>query len=182
MHALLFGAAPAVHDYHQGAGSFAATLEELRAGTERWVTTPVTRSNFRNLGDLPPLLASLGVAAWRLAVVAPTRTPDPVAPRLAMVAPHVVRALARAEAAGLRAGITGLPLCLLGPYADRALDDPGAAGEPCSACPAREGCGGVSDGYRALFGHGELRPRPALARRPAPAPFPPLTWRPPDLG
>ncbi len=194
MHALLFGATESIHDYHLGSGSFQATVKELRAAAEGLVTTPVTRSNFRNLGELPALLTRLGVSAWRLTVVSPMRTPDPVAPRLAMVAPHALRAVVRAEALGLWAAIAGLPLCLMGPYADRSLGTPDApetvtesnaeadvVPKPCRVCEARATCGGISANYLALFGDGELRARPAVTRRPPPAPFPPLTWKASDL-
>ncbi len=178
--ALLFGATEALHDYHAGPGSFRATIAALRSHGAR-VSTPVTRSNFRHLGELPPLMSGLKVSFWRLAVVAPSRDPDPVAPRLAMAAPHILRALARAEAAGLQARVAGLPLCLMGPYADRSLPPATAAGERCRGCPAAADCSGVAPSYLDRFGDAELRRRPAVRLRQAPPELSPLIWSASDL-
>jgi hypothetical protein len=183
----LYAVDAAAHDYHAGVeGSARATVAMLRAaraaGLRALVTTPVTRANVRVLAGVPGLLADVAAAGWRVLVPAaagadgpgpgasgsahegrePAR-PGPAVgppPRLAIVAPYALQAIAAAERAGIPAGIEGLPLCLLGPLRDRGLPLPARTyGSACGACPARAGCPGVDAGYLEHFGGAELSPR-----------------------
>ncbi|MCB9572037.1 MAG: hypothetical protein H6709_08090 [Kofleriaceae bacterium] len=68
MHAALHGPDAACHDFIAGApGAFAAVVAQVAAaraaGELIAVTTHVTRSGYRVLGDMPALLAWLGAAA-----------------------------------------------------------------------------------------------------------------------
>lgn len=176
LHAAVYGAEGAVHDYHAGEGSLDAVgrcLARARSlGVTAVVTTPLTRSNARSLGALPPWLAARGVAAWAVAV---PRTPgargvafDRVYPRLAMALPYALHAVEGARKAALPAWVRGAPWCLLGPYASRALpEEPRAYGPMCAACPARGRCPGVDAAYLERFRGDELSPA-RLAPRPAP--------------
>jgi MoaA/NifB/PqqE/SkfB family radical SAM enzyme len=183
VHVSLHGATEALHDYHTGTdGSFTQSLggiAQARAqGVPVVVLTVVTRSNHRNLAELPRLLRARGVAAWTLALPhAAGRAAeafDRVLPRLALSLPAVLHAVESARTLGLPAWLQGAPLCLTGPYAHRALPDaPRAYGEPCQRCEARPVCPGVDAAYLARFQGDELTPRacptlaadhPALAR------------------
>ncbi len=166
VHLSLHGASPAVHDYHTGvAGSFvesAAGMAAARAaGLTVAVSTVLTRSNFRSLAELPGWLSARGAAAWAAAVPRAAGGAlegfDRVVPRLAMALPFALHALAAAKGASLTAWVRGAPLCLLGPYAARALDDdPRAYGPVCEACPARARCPGVDARYLKRFAGDEL--------------------------
>lgn len=173
----LHGASAPVHDYHTGRpGSFEETLRRIdsvrEVGQPVVVRTVLSRSTFRVLSDMPPLLRSRSVAAW---VVVVPRAGDGLGferlvPRLAMALPFALHALARAERMSLPAWIEGAPLCLLGPYARRALPTEARAyGEPCDRCSVRARCPGVDPAYLSRFGDSELRP---LSDAPAPTPPP----------
>jgi molybdenum cofactor biosynthesis enzyme MoaA len=156
------------HDYHTGrAGSFAACLELIaraqRADITVVVVTVVTRSNFRELAKLPPVLKRRGVAAWLLEVARPHgRAADNfarVVPRVGMAIPYALHALEQARRNALSAWIRGAPLCALGPFAVSSLPTQGREyPPPCRACPSRPHCPGVDSAYVEVFGHGELRP------------------------
>jgi hypothetical protein len=170
-----------VHDWHAGrAGAFdaamAAAAAARAAGLRLVVLTVLTRSNFRVLAPLPRVLWARGASAWCVQVPrwrgkAATRA-DSVVPRLSLALPFALHALDAAAALGLPAFVRGAPLCLLGPFAARAMvpaeDDARAYGAPCAACPAREGeaCSGVDAEYLARFGDRELSPCEPLARSP----------------
>src|SRR5262249_11560430 len=128
----LHGAAAAVHDYHTGVdGSFDALLDGVdaarAAGLTVAATTVLTRSNFRVLAALPPLLDAHGVAAWLVTVPhtagAAATAFNRVAPRLALALPFALHAVDAAARRGLAAFVAGAPLCALGPFAARALAD-----------------------------------------------------------
>lgn len=177
LHLSIHGAVARVHDYQTGVpGSFASALATLaaarRLGLPAAVTTVVTRSSFRVLGDLPRLLRSRGAAAWQLAFPADAgraaESFDRVLPRLALAVPFVLHALEAALRLGLPAFVSGAPLCLLGPFASRALAAPAASfGPACEACAARPRCPGVPARYLARFDGDELRPRGAEGPRAA---------------
>lgn len=165
------------HDYHTGrVGSFAACIELIaraqRADITVVVATVVTRSNFRELAKLPPVLKRRGVAAWLLEVMRPHgRAADNfarVVPRIGMAMPWALHALEQARRNALSAWIRGAPLCALGPFAVSSLaprdrEDPSQPvpadwPPPCRACPSQPLCPGVDSVYVEVFGHSELRP------------------------
>jgi pyruvate-formate lyase-activating enzyme len=164
------------HDYHTGrAGSFAACIDLIaraqRADITVVVATVVTRSNFRDLAKLPPVLKRRGVAGWLLEIVRPHgRAADNfarVVPRVGMAMPWALHALEQARRHALSAWIRGAPLCALGPFAVASLATPELEGSsrpsptswpPCQACPSRSQCPGLDPSYVEVFGHGELRP------------------------
>jgi hypothetical protein len=167
-HLSIHGASPEVHDYHTGVpGSFGRAILALEAavdaGLTTAVTTVVTRSNFRVLSALVPLLARMKTTAWALtfpevagrAIAAMDR----VIPRLGLAVPHALYALETASRAGLPAFLSGVPACLLGPFASRSLPHrPRAFGDACESCEARVGCAGVDPLYLARFQADELSP------------------------
>lgn len=167
----LHGGAAAVHDHHAGrAGDFTAALAALAdaraAGQPTHVVTAITRSNYRVLSSLPPVLHASGVARWTLAVVPLAAEPrfaeERFVPRLAMALPFALHALDRAVRLGVDARIASAPRCLLGPLATRADDAPARAfGPPCEGCGQRARCPGVDAAYLARFGAGELTRQPA---------------------
>lgn len=171
----------AAHDYHAGvAGSFAESTAGLvaarTAGLAVAVTTVLTRSNARSLGELAPWLASRAVAAWCVAVPrvggALRGGFDALFPRLGIALPHALHALAAAQKDGVAVFLRGAPGCLLGPFAGRVIpDEPGAFdGARCGACAARDRCAGVDPVYLARFAGDEL----SASRAPKPvAPFSP---------
>lgn len=174
-HFSIHGADPAVHDYHTGVeGSLVESLAGMSAARAHGlivaVTTVLTRSNFRNLVPIARLLGARGASAWLLAVpnVAGRAALafDRVVPRLGLAVPFALHALETASALGLPAFIHGAPLCVLGPFAARALADPEVSAHafaaPCDSCAARPTCGGVEAEYLARFGDGELSPRESV--------------------
>lgn len=189
VHVWLHAAGAAGHDFHAGAGSFAAVVDVLaRARAQRRVvavSSLLTRSNARVLGALPGFLAEQGAAAWRVVVprtvgafvrapggvqVAGVGLLDGLVPRLSVALPHALRALAQARGLGLAVGIAGAPLCLLGPFAGISMAGEGAFAAGCGACPARARCPGVDPRYLARFAGDELSPRglrPAEGEAPA---------------
>jgi organic radical activating enzyme len=179
LHLSIHAASPEAHDYHTGrSGSFAACFEVLaraqRAAVTVVASTVITRSNFRELAKLPPVLKRRGIAAWLLEPVRPYgRAADGfarVVPRFGMALPWALHALEQARRHDLSAWIRGAPLCALGPFAASALPDERSGSRPgewfpapCVECPARERCGGVDPAYVEVFGSAELSPRPARA-------------------
>lgn len=167
LHLPLYGASRAVHDYHDGAGRFdaiSAAISAARAlGVTVVVTTPLTRSNARVLGEVPVWLTTRAVAAWAVAVPRAegerTAAFDRVYPRLALALPYALHAIERARRAALPAWISHAPWCLLGPYATRSLPvEPMRYGPMCDGCPTRARCPGVAPTYLARFGADELSP------------------------
>jgi hypothetical protein len=166
VHLSIHGADPEVHDYHTGnPGSLARVLSALdavkSAGLVLSVTTIVTRSNFRVLSPIAALVARKGAAAWMLAFpeVAgrAAQAADRVIPRFGLAVPYALHAVEAARRAGLPALVSGVPACLLGPFASRTL--PAAArafAEVCTDCEAREQCPGVDPDYLARFDGDEL--------------------------
>jgi Radical SAM superfamily len=179
VHLSIHGASEAQHDYHTGVdSSFRALLAGMSAvralGATIVVTTVLTRSGFRGLGELPALLVARGVAAWQIAVPLvvgeAARAFDRVVPRLGLALPFALHALDAAAARGLPAFISGAPLCALGPFAARALpveaDRPRAYAAACDACAARPACPGVDPAYLARWNGDELAPRAAPGAAP----------------
>jgi hypothetical protein len=174
----IHGASAAVHDYHTGIeGSLAQSVAGLAAaragGLSVAVNTVLTRSNYRVLAEIPRLLATRGVSAWL--VVVPhaagraAATFERTMARLALALPFALHALEGARALSLPAWIDSAPLCLLGPWAARALPSaPRAYGPSCAECAAQPACSGVDPLYLARFGGDEL------TARAAPDPLPPL--------
>lgn len=177
LHLSIHGASSSAHDYHTGReGSLAACVELMtraqRVGLTIVVTTIVTRSNFRELPKLPPVLKRRGVAGWLIEPVRPFgRAADRfanVVPRFGMSLPWALHGLEQARRNDLSAWIRGAPLCALGPFAASALPEPPRSAvlpEPCERCPERSRCGGVDPVYVEVFGHKELKP--CAARPPA---------------
>lgn len=174
VHVGLHGGRAAVHDWHSGIdGGFAATTAAIALLRARGITvvasTVLTRSSFRVIGELPPLLAALGIAAWTIVVphVAGRAAADfdRVVPRLALALPFALHALDRAQRQGLAVAIDGAPACLLGPWAAEQLDGPARAHPaPCDGCAARARCPGLDPCYVARFGDAELRARAEIDR------------------
>ncbi|HWB76037.1 MAG TPA: radical SAM protein [Nannocystaceae bacterium] len=174
VHVGLHGGRAAVHDWHEGIdGGFVATtaaIERLRArGVTVVASTVLTRSSFRVIGELPPLLAALGIAAWTVVVphVAGRAAADfdRVVPRLALSLPFALHAMDRAQRQGVAVAIAGAPACLLGPWAAEHGDAVARTYPPqCEGCGARARCAGVDAIYVARFGDAELRPRAAVDR------------------
>jgi len=171
VHISVHAADPTAHDYHTGMpGSFVALLSGVAAARSAGLTvvasTVLTRSNYRVLVDMPRWLAARSIAAWCVWVprVAGrlTKHPDRIVPRLAMALPYALHALDTAAKHSLPAWISGAPLCLLGPFAARAIvDGPRVFGEPCTRCSSQSRCSGVDAWYLARFGALELIARVA---------------------
>ncbi|MFO7564888.1 MAG: radical SAM protein [Enhygromyxa sp.] len=173
LHLSIHGASAAAHDYHTDRpGSFAAGLDLLsraqRSGLAIVATTVVTRSNFRELPKLPPVLKRHGVAGWLIELLRPFgRAADRfarVVPRFGMALPWALHGLEQARRHDLSAWIRGAPLCALGPFAASALpviDPPSGARAPCDCCPALARCGSVDSVYLDVFGSKELVARVA---------------------
>ena len=157
----------AAHDYQSGRpGSYEHCMQALRSATRLGltavVTTVVTRSNFRELLRMPPLLKRQGAAGWLIEFVRPYgRAADGfarVVPRFGMALPRVLHALELARRHALSAWIRGAPLCGLGPFASLGLPAaPRAYVEACERCPSRPGCAGVDSSYLEVFDASELR-------------------------
>lgn len=165
IHVALHGPTAAAHEYHTGeAGSFTRALDALASaqleGSAATVTTWITRSSFRVLADMVPLLHERGASEWQLEIpIVGPEAFDRVAPRLALALPYALHAIDRARKIGLDAFVRGAPLCLLGPFARFALpSEPRAYGEPCTRCAARAECCGVEQAYLDRFHGDELRP------------------------
>ena len=171
VHVSLHGADAAVHDYHTGRpGSWGEVLAAVAAakasGLVVVATTVLTRSNFRVLAAIPELLVSSGLSAWCVSVPSvagrASALRDRVVPRLGLAIPFALQALARASSLGLPSFIVGAPLCLLGPFAARALSLASRSYAPvCDACPVRSACPGLDPVYLSRFEGDELFPRVA---------------------
>lgn len=179
VHLSLHGLGAAVHDHHTGvSGSFAEATAGLvaarGAGLAVAVSTVLTRSNGRSLGELAPWLAARGVAGWCVSVPrvagALRGRFDAVFPRLAVLLPHALHALAAAQREGVAVFVRGAPLCLLGPFASRALPDAPRAYDParCGGCASRGACAGVDPVYLARFAGDELSASRAPKAPPSP--------------
>jgi MoaA/NifB/PqqE/SkfB family radical SAM enzyme len=106
----LHGASEAMHDYHtQVSGSFRQTALGLRharaEGLPTYVTTVVTRSNFRHLAEILRVAHACGARAHQLVVAEPvgsaSRAVDRVVPALELVRPYLLQAVAEARRLGL---------------------------------------------------------------------------------
>jgi hypothetical protein len=165
----LAGAAPAVHDYHSGRiGSFAETLAAIAAAVADHraveVETPITRSSYRTLSELPSFLQHHRVARWCLRIVTvdefATEPATHWVPRLAMAMPFVLHAVVRAERLGLAVAVVDAPLCLLGQYQRHSIARTTRSHPaPCDRCRLRDRCVGIDPRYAERFGTGELSPR-----------------------
>lgn len=169
IHLSIHGANPAIHDYHTGvAGSFEQTFTALRTARSLsvtvGVTTVLTRSNYRMLEPIRRLLETAEVNAWNMLIPrtagAMVGAFDRTMPRLAMALPFALHALNTANNHRLPTFIQGAPACLLGPMANRALEDePRAYAPVCAQCLSRGHCPGVDEEYLARFRGDELRAR-----------------------
>jgi hypothetical protein len=169
LHLSIHAATAAAHDYLVGEeGRFercGAALEAAAAlGLTTVVTTVITRSNFRVLGELPTWLRQRGVAAWvcQWPHVAGRAAADfdRVIPRLGLAVPYALHALERARRIGLPSAMRGAPLCALGSFAHHRLDESSRVHpDPCSSCEARPSCPGVDEAYVARFTAAELHAR-----------------------
>ncbi len=161
---------PDANDHLLGSGASARALAALRdaraSGASVWVRTVVTRSNDRLLHALPRWLADHGASAWLLALA---RTDDVAlaartVPSLGIATPHALRAASAAAELGIEPFLEGFPLYVLGPFARWSvgrtvrLVPEGDLAPPCTACPARPRCEGLSAAHRARFGARELHP------------------------
>jgi len=167
----------------------AGTFALMRAGLEHLVArglAPVAdlivmRSTQAHLAGAVDWLADLGVRAGRLWLVSLTDgNAANVAslPPITELLPDVFAAFERAAARAFDLRSLHLPHCLLGPWADRALD-PAAGGvrvvtpdavldlrdakltprryvPACEGCPARGDCPGLRPDYLARHGDGEI--------------------------
>ena len=179
-HLSIHGGTAAVHDYHTGReGSFSALHDAAarlrRLGVELVATTVLTRSNFRVLASIPPLLTRMGIAAW--AVTLPVTAGraadrfDRVVPRLGLALPFALHTLASARALGIPVALVGAPLCALGPNDALVLPSaPRTFAEPCASCGVRQRCVGVDAAYLERFGVEELRPRESASATAPPIP------------
>jgi hypothetical protein len=134
-----------------------------KAGLDVVVTTVLTRSNQAVLSELPAMLSSAGASAWCISVPVATGRAEEAAPRvlprLAVALPYALHALDRARRASLVAFVSGAPLCLLGPFAERSLPSSRRAyADTCGGCASRERCPGVDALYLERLGERELRP------------------------
>ncbi|MEP7120344.1 MAG: radical SAM protein [Byssovorax sp.] len=106
----LQGHTAALHEYHTGTpGSFEQTVRGVRAArAERipvGITTVVTRSNFRHLGEIARLAHTAGAEAIHFAKSEPLGRAaiarDRVVPAREMVLPYLTRAASEAQRLGL---------------------------------------------------------------------------------
>ncbi len=194
---------PAVHDALTGRrGAFKKSLagldNMLRLKAAVGVNLLITSRNFRRLPETLDFFMRRGVANFVL--IYPIYTGAMARSRALRVslpeaAPHIVKALERARAAGLDGEVKALnvPPCLLPGFERRAsglyrfdtvvvgadgsrrdLDEAVAAarlqGPPCRRCWFKEACRGVDRNYLSLFGWRGIRPvlkKPAEPRRAA---------------
>lgn len=140
----LHGSTEAMHDYHTGVeGSFKQTLLGLRharaSALPAFVTTVVTRSNFRHLLEILRVLAASGVRGQQLLIAQPhgnaRRAADRVIPALELVKPHVLRLVTEARQLGvaLRIGDQVSDPDLLGRFAGLGEAEPPELGGQAAA-------------------------------------------------
>jgi hypothetical protein len=173
VHLSVHGHTAAAHDYHTGVeGSFVAALDAMKsaraASATVVVTTVLTRSNGRGLGELARVLGSRGAAAWCIAVPRvrgrAAELFDRVVPRLGVMMPFALHAVTVASALGLPTFLRGAPLCVLGPFARHSIADAERAyGASCATCEARARCPGVEPEYLERFAGDELSPSAPVA-------------------
>lgn len=184
LHLSIHGATACVHDYHVGVvGAFESIVQTMQAAARMRVpvvvTTVLTRSNARVLSGVPRLLQQQRVMGWmiRIARVAGRAAArfDATVPRLAMAIPSALHAMHLARRLRLPVFLDGAPLCLLGPYATRAITGDGLRAYPntCSSCQARVQCPGFDPKYLDRFRGDEAAVAGApdlasLAARPGP--------------
>jgi MoaA/NifB/PqqE/SkfB family radical SAM enzyme len=153
----LHGSTEAMHDYHtQTPGSFRQTVIGMRharsEGIEFGVTTVVTRSNYRHLGEIVSVAAGLGARAVHFAPAEnlgrASRAFDRAGAPAELVRPHLGRAIAEATRSRLgfvvgdRASEPAVRELFAGlgevePAAPLSTADRGAGGiEPRGASPA----------------------------------------------
>lgn len=106
----LHGASAPMHDYHtQVSGSFGQTALGLRharaEGLPTYVTTIVTRSNYRHLAEIVRVAHASGARGHQLAIAEPlgaaARAADRVVPAVELVRPYLLKAVAEAKRLGL---------------------------------------------------------------------------------
>lgn len=106
----LHGSAAAMHDYHtQTAGSFQQTALGMRnaaaEGIDVGVTTVVTRSNYRHLGEVVQLGRGLGAKAVKFVLAQRFGRAEQAADRIIapyeLVEPHLSRAVREASRLGM---------------------------------------------------------------------------------
>lgn len=172
VHVSIHGADASVHDYHTAApGSWQQSLLGVgaarAAGLPVVATTVLTRSNYRSLSAMPRLLAARGVAAWQVAVpFARGRAADHfdrVVPRLGLAVPFALHALGASAQIGLPAWLSGVPLCMTGPFAARVLPPDLSAARSfsttCDPCAIKDRCPGLDRAYLERFAGDELSAR-----------------------
>lgn len=106
----LHGSTEAMHEYHTAApGSFKQSAQGIRnacsEGLAVGVTTVITRSNYRHLGDIAQLSRALGANAIHFAIAEPlgsaAASRDRVVPPIELVRPYLARAVADARRIGM---------------------------------------------------------------------------------
>ncbi len=187
VHVALHGASAAAHDWHtQVPGSFERAVQGIQhavaAGLRVWVSTVVTRSNFRHLVEIVDLAISLRAYGWRVRpamLAAPRSTAfQQLVPRYELLAPHLQRACSRLASRRRRFVLKDVPPCVAGEYAAACAPGPTEEaaglpsrpervervfGEPCEACAARTACPGVPQSYARRYGWDEFEPVGAAA-------------------
>ncbi len=123
----LHGPTAEIHDTLTGvSGAFKQTVRGIRnvkaAGMPVITNSVITRANHTLVDELTALLIALGVDQLQLAFVHALGTAGAnfteIVPRLSDTQPYVLKALARARAAGMTAFTEAIPLCFL-PGAER---------------------------------------------------------------
>ena len=167
----IMGSQDASHDYHTGVqGSFVETIRGIehsrRIGLRIGVTTPVTRSNYRELTSVVERCIAMKVEAIHFSFIRASGQPSAYflrfVPRFQMVLPHLVRAARLARSKGLPVFLRGMPFCIMGASAAACLEVHHGVGqrtiepEDCRGCSLQRLCPGISPQYEERFGSGEL--------------------------
>lgn len=170
-------------------GTFAAQLaglDQLHRHPQVYLTINFVMAQ-RNFSDLVAFV-ELCAQRWpratlTLSFVGPSSDVVPkdasMVPSYTEVLPHLLAALARAEALGVDVGglesMCGMPLCLVPERyrqaAQRDIPEGYDQGEfiqppPCQSCALQANCFGVRRNYLSLYGDGELRPLPRAQELP----------------
>lgn len=180
----IHGDTAAAHDFHTGVkGSFAQAMRGIvnlrKLAARVWVTTVVTRSNFRAAPALAERTAALGVARhkWSFPVPAGSLAHHftTVMPRYSLAVPYIVMAAEIGRRAGVAVVIKGAPRCVF-PASLRPFVDPAGArplpalgaeslpvpprglGKPCETCAERAACPGPFVEYSKEYGWTEFLP------------------------